>query len=174
MTDEAPLALGVPPRKVLLSAHDPRWDELYRIEERRVREAIGHLVVDIQHFGSTSIPGIRAKPIIDMLVGLRRFEDGAALVAPLTALGYDYVGTEMVPNDHLFGLGADRTHLLHGVLMDGYHWRRNLRFRDRLRAEPDLVRAYEDLKVELAIRHADDRPGYTAAKKTFIDAIADS
>ena len=174
MGDDEPLALGVPARKVFLSAHDARWDELYRAEEQRLRAAIGPLVADIQHFGSTSIPGIKAKPIIDILVGLHRFEDGASLVTPLAALGYDYVGTEMVPDDHLFGLGVARTHLLHGVAFGGYHWRRNLRFRDRMRAEPGLARAYEDLKVELALRHADDRPGYTAAKKAFIDTIADS
>jgi GrpB-like predicted nucleotidyltransferase (UPF0157 family) len=147
---------------------------LYREAETVLKGAIGHLVLDIQHFGSTSIPGIKAKPILDILVALERFEDGEKLIGPLGALGYDYVGTDMVPNDHLFGLGQPRLHLLHAVEHGGYHWTRNIRFRDRMRADPDLAARYEALKVELAARFAGNRAGYTAAKKDFIDRIADA
>jgi GrpB-like predicted nucleotidyltransferase (UPF0157 family) len=136
-----------------------------------LRQTIGTLAVDIQHFGSTSIPGIKAKPILDILIGLRRFADGAQLVAPMQALGYEYVGTEMVPNDHLFGLGTPRTHLVHAVEYGGYHWVRDLRFRDALRTDPSLAADYEALKIELADRFADSRAAYTAAKQAFIDGI---
>jgi GrpB-like predicted nucleotidyltransferase (UPF0157 family) len=168
-----PEPLGVEQGKVRLLASDERWAGLYDAEERRLREAIGPLIVAIEHFGSTSIPGIKAKPILDILVGLPRFEDGAKLVEPLAALGYDYVGVEMVPDDHLFGLGQPRRHLLHAVQYGGYHWTRDLRFRDRLRADPALASSYEALKVELAKRFAEQRAEYTAAKKAFIDSIAD-
>lgn len=166
--------LGLEGGKVRLAESDIQWAGLYQAEAARLRPAIGPLVVAIEHFGSTSIPGIKAKPILDILVGLRRFEDGAVLVGPLAALGYDYVGTEMVPNDHLFGLGEARTVLLHAVKHGGYHWTRNLRFRDRLRADPALAARYEALKVELATKFADRRADYTAAKKAFIDSIADA
>jgi GrpB-like predicted nucleotidyltransferase (UPF0157 family) len=170
--DDAPL--GLDSKKVRLRESDARWPELYRAERARLIPVIGPLVVAIEHFGSTAIPGIRAKPILDILVGLRRFEDGAALVEPLESLGYDYVGTQMVPNDHLFGLGETRIHLLHAVEHGGYHWTRNLRFRDALRADPGLAADYEAMKVDLAARFADSRAEYTAAKQAFIDRIADA
>lgn len=170
--DDEPL--GLEGGKVRLRDSDARWAGLFEAEKRRLERAIGPLVGGIEHFGSTAISGIKAKPILDILVGLPRFEDGLLLVEPLAALGYDYVGTEMVPNDHLFGLGEVRRHLLHAVEHGGYHWNRNLRFRDRLRAEPELAAAYERLKVDLATRFADRRADYTAAKQAFIDKIADS
>jgi len=166
--------LGLAHGKVKLADANPRWAELYAIEAVRLGAAIGSLVVDIQHFGSTSIAGIKAKPIIDILIGLQRFEDGEGLVAPMLALGYDYVGVEVVPNDHLFGKGVVRTHLAHAVLHDGHHWRRNLRFRDRLRADAALRAGYQRLKVELAAQFPDNRAAYTAAKAEFIDRIADA
>jgi GrpB-like predicted nucleotidyltransferase (UPF0157 family) len=173
MADETPPALGLAHGKVRLADSDARWAELYEAEAARLRATIGRLVVEIQHFGSTSIEGIKAKPIIDILIGLRRFEDGEGLVIPMVALGYDYVGVDMVPNDHLFGKGAVRTHLAHAVVHGGHHWRRDLRFRDSLRADPALRVAYEQLKVELAARYPDRRDAYTAAKAEFIDPIAD-
>jgi hypothetical protein len=104
MPDASPL--GLAHGKVALADSDDRWASLYQVAETVLRGAIGYLVLDIQHFGSTSIPGIKAKPILDILVALERFDDGGKLIGPLGALGYDYVGTEMVPNDHLFGLGS--------------------------------------------------------------------
>jgi GrpB-like predicted nucleotidyltransferase (UPF0157 family) len=165
--------LGLEGGKVRLSDSDARWPLLYEAERARLVPAIGPLVAGIEHFGSTSIPGIKAKPILDILVGLRRFDDGPTLIEPLSRLGYDYVGTHMVPNDHLFGLGTARTVLLHAVEHGGYHWNRNLRFRDALRSDAALRAAYEALKLDLATRFADRRAEYTAAKKEFIDKIAD-
>lgn len=166
--------LGLERGKVVLADPHPGWVTLYEAERQRLQEAIGPLIVGIEHFGSTSIPGIKAKPILDILVGLPDFEAGAALVGPMEELGYDYVGTQMVPDDHLFGLGQPRRHLVHAVVHGGYHWVRNLRFRDALRADPSLAAAYEALKVDLAARFGNERASYTAAKKTFIDAIADA
>jgi len=172
--DEDPAApLGLEQGKVALLASNPHWAGLFLHERRRLEQAVGALVVGIEHFGSTSIPGIRAKPILDILVGLRRFEDGALLVGPMTRLGYDYVGTEMIPDDHLFGLGTARTHLVHAVEHGGYHWTRDLRFRDALRADPRLAAEYEALKLDLASRFPDSRPAYQTAKQAFIDRIAD-
>lgn len=173
MADEA-APLGLESKKVRLVDSDARWAGLYAEAVAKLRPAIGAMVAGIEHFGSTSIPGIKAKPILDIMVGLRRFEDGPTLVGPLEPLGYRYLGAEIVPDDHLFGLGEPRQHLLHAVEFGGYHWVRNLRFRDALRANPALAAAYEAHKVELAQRFADSRAEYTAAKKQFIDRIADA
>jgi len=168
------MPLGLAHGKVVLADNDPEWTALYEAEAARLLPAISRLIVDIQHYGSTSIPCIKAKPIIDIVVGLRRFEDGLLLVEPLTDLGYDYVGVDMVPNDHLFGKGVVRTHLLHAAEHGGDHWKRDLRFRDRLRSDPALAAEYERLKVDLAARYPDSRADYTAAKAAFIDTIADT
>ena len=173
MTEPPHALLGLAHGKVMLSEANAGWSVLYEAEAARLAAQIAPFIVDMQHFGSTSIPGIKAKPIIDILIGLQRFEDGEKLVVPLTALGYDYVGIDMVPNDHLFGLGVVRTHLVHAVTFGGHHWVRNLRFRDSLTADPALRAGYERLKVDLATRYPEDRAAYTAAKAEFIDRIAD-
>jgi GrpB-like predicted nucleotidyltransferase (UPF0157 family) len=160
--------LGLAQGIVALADPDPDWPKAYQREAAAIRAALGELALDIQHFGSTAIPGIKAKPIIDILVGVPRFEDGLRCIGPMAGIGYEYAGADIVANDHLFGKGVVRTHLAHVVEHGGANWRRNLLFRDRLRADPSLVRAYEALKMRLALRHANSRAAYTAAKQDFI------
>jgi GrpB-like predicted nucleotidyltransferase (UPF0157 family) len=170
--DDRP-ALGLEHRKVVLADPDDRWAELYRLEERRLRDALGAQALDIQHFGSTSIPGIKAKPVLDILLGVAALGEATVFSGTMLALGYDDVGTEVIPGDHLFGKSQPRTHLVHVVEHDGHHWVRNLRFRDALRADRSLALRYEALKVELAALYPDSRADYTEAKRAFIARIAD-
>ncbi|MDE1995139.1 MAG: GrpB family protein [Rhizobiaceae bacterium] len=166
--------LGVTHKHVTLAEPNERWAEAYTLAEAAIRQALGDLALDIQHFGSTAIPGIKAKPIIDIAVGVRHFEDGLACVGPMESIGYDYAGRDIVPDDHIFGrgiAGQTRTHLVHIVEHGGANWTRFIVFRDRLRAEPDLAEAYETLKIELAGEFADNRAAYTEAKRTFIDQV---
>ncbi|MFS8144554.1 GrpB family protein [Rhizobium sp. BR 249] len=166
--------LGVRHLTVRLSDPNAKWREAYLLEEARIRNALAPLALDIQHFGSTAIPGIKAKPIIDIMIGVPRFEDGLACVKPMEEIGYDYAGTDMVPDDHLFGrgiTGETRTHLAHVVEYRGFNWRRNIFFRDRLQNDPALALAYEELKIGLAQKFAESRAAYTGAKKDFIDKV---
>ncbi|QND50080.1 GrpB family protein [Rhizobium lusitanum] len=166
--------LGVGNKCVTLAESNARWLEAYRLEEAGIRGALGDLALDIQHIGSTSIPSIKAKPIIDIAVGVRRFDDGLACIQPMEAIGYDYAGTDIVPDDHIFGRGVKgetRTHLVHIVEYNGINWNRWLLFRGRLRANPDLALAYEMLKIDLAGKYADNRAAYTQAKRAFIDKV---
>ena len=165
--------LGLAQGIVTLADADPLWVAAYESEAVAIRSALASVALDIQHIGSTAVPGIKAKPIIDIMVGVRRLDDGLACIDPMAGIGYDYAGAELVPDDHIFGKGVARTHLVHVVAHGGHHWTRNLRFRDALRTDPTLTRAYEDLKVGLAAKFADRRAAYTAAKKDFIDRIAD-
>lgn len=174
MADPSSAPLGLARRKVVLFDPDPRWEALYRVEEESLRNAAGHYAIDIQHFGSTAIPGIRAKPILDILVGVAALDDATAFSPALQALGYDDVGTEIIPGDHLFGKDQPRTHLVHVVEHGGHHWLRNLRFRDALRADRALALRYEALKAELAALYPDSRSAYTEAKRAFIARIADA
>jgi GrpB-like predicted nucleotidyltransferase (UPF0157 family) len=157
---------------VTLAAPNTRWAEAYLAESARIRSALGRIALDIQHVGSTAIPGIMAKPIIDIAVAVNHFEDGFACVEQMAGIGYDYAGNDIVPGDHIFGRGLQgetRTHLVHIVEHDGTHWRRFILFRDRLRNKPELAQAYEKLKIDLAGAYGDNRAAYTAAKKDFID-----
>ena len=163
--------LGLPPRVVWLVPHAPEWAAIYAQEAAQIQAAIGDHLVDLQHYGSTAIPDIAAKPILDILGGLRRLEDASACIAPLVAIGYDDAGTAVIPGQHLFGKGYARTVLLHLVAHDSAHWTDNLRFRDALCDDPALAQAYEALKLDLSRRYPENRAAYTAAKTEFIRRV---
>ena len=170
MNDTNQWGLGLRKGTVLLVDHNPAWHHAFETEATLIRTALGPVVIDLQHFGSTSIPTIRAKPILDLLLGIADFDQGPLLAPALAGIGYDYFPHAGVPNDHVFGKGMDRTHLLHVVAHNGPKWDRNIRFRDRLLADPALAQSYEALKDRLAVEFADNRAAYTDAKQQFIDA----
>ncbi len=168
MSDELPgLAKGV----VVLSDHDPRWADLFASEAARISSALGARVLGLEHYGSTAIPGIKAKPVIDLLVGVPRLNDVAKSSQSMTDLGYEDAGPDVVPGHHIFGLGAARTHIAHFVVFEGQRWRECLAFRDALRNDQQLARAYEALKMELAVKHPNDRAAYTEGKGAFVQRV---
>ena len=166
--------LGLENNVVRLTDYTPRWSELYREEEERIIAVVGHLIVDLQHIGSTAIPGIKAKPILDMMAGVAQPEEALLCKAPLEIIGYDYIAHAGIANDYVFGKGVARTHLLHVVEHGGAKWINHLCFRDRLRNDPELAQAYERLKEELSRKFCDSRREYHDAKSKFIsEVIAD-
>ena len=162
---------GLPKGTVFLTPPHPEWPRLFDAEARRIRTALGDRVLGLEHYGSTSIPGLKAKPVIDLLVGLARLEEADDCAATMIALGYEDSGDGGVPGHRIFGRGEARTHICHMVVHEGPEWRVSLAFRDALRANPALARDYEALKVRLAGQHASDRPSYTAGKGAFVEAI---
>ena len=158
------------PSSVRLVAHDPAWAARFAEERARLRDALGALPAEIAHVGSTAVPGLVAKPILDLLVG-RPAGNVAPYVDALVRAGYVHRGEAGLPGRHYFRRGDPRTHHLHLVEIDGPYWRDHLAFRDRLRADPALAAAYGALKTRLAARHADDRAAYTEAKAPFITAV---
>lgn len=174
MRDDASFGLGLKNLTVSLAEPNILWNDAYESEAEAIRSALGDAAIDIEHVGSTAIPGIKAKPIIDIVVGIARFEDGPGLIGAMETIGYDYAGKDIVPDDHIFGRGIKgdtRTHLVHVVEHRGYHWNRMLAFRDALRADRKLAEAYEQLKVGLAGEHAESRAEYTKSKREFIDKV---
>jgi GrpB-like predicted nucleotidyltransferase (UPF0157 family) len=163
--------LGLENNVVRLSDYTSLWADLYREEEKRIIEAVGHLIVDIQHIGSTSIPGIKAKPILDILAGVKQLKKALRCKAPLEAIGYDYIQRAGIPNDYVFGKGLPRTHYLHVVKYGGEKWTNHLCFRDRLRNDPELARAYEQLKEELSRKYSHSWANYHDAKSKFIREV---
>lgn len=154
-----------------VAAYDPRWPTLYAAEARRLGAALGGALRAIEHVGSTAVPGLAAKPLIDAMAAV---DDLDALdAAALGALGYAEVATPMRAR-RLFrreGAGDLPVHL-HVVTLASWPDRKERRFRDRLRAHPEEARAYGDLKRRLA-GEAADIDAYTRAKTALIQEIAD-
>lgn len=167
--------LGLARGRVHVAAHDPRWSALYRDEAQRLSASVADGALPalvIEHVGSTSVAGLVAKPILDILAGHPRGLEANVYFQLLAALGYEERGEQGVPGRELFVLGPanSRTHHLHLVALGSRSWREPLAFRDRLRAEPELASAYGALKLILAASHAGDRRAYTAGKAPFIVA----
>ena len=174
MTVPGPDPIGLRQGTVLVIEHQRGWAELYESQRRLLHERIGHLVLDIQHVGSTAIPGLSAKPIIDIAAALPPAADVAAIRASLCELGYIDRGDAGGDGGHLFVRDRTpgvRTHHLHLVGADDPQWRNYVRFRDRLRSDPRACAEYGSLKASLSRQFANDRRAYTAAKVEFIRSI---
>ena len=151
-----------------LSDHNPLWAKAFNEEAERIRARLGSRAVAIEHYGSTAVPGLRAKPIIDILIGITDRDKAMSLIEPMSDLGYHYLGDQGIPDHHVFGKGSPRTHLAHVVGYQDDLWQRCLAFRDLLRSN-DAVRAdYEALKRQLAAVSNMSREDYTAGKTDFI------
>ena len=166
------------PDEVEIVDYDPRWPDLFAAEAGVLRNTLpSHAFVAIEHAGSTAIPGVAAKPIIDIFVAVPSIADAKrTLIEPIKAIGYVYWQDNPSPERMFFvkgmpPFGARRTHHVHLCEPSSDHWSRPLLFRDYLRQHPDQARAYVALKYNLAERFRDDREGYTAAKEAFVLGI---
>ncbi len=167
--DEA--VLGLPRGTVRLRPYSADWPRLFEAERARLQAAIGWYVLDIQHIGSTSVPGLAAKPILDIGVAVTNFEAAAVCIESLVALGYEYLGELGIPRRHYFVKGAPRTHHLHMNEITSDDWQRTIAFRDYLRRHPEAAQEYADLKHALTVCFPEDREAYTNAKSGFIARI---
>ena len=157
--------------------YDPRWPLLFDEEARRLRGILDpSLIVGLEHFGSTSIPGLSAKPIIDILIAVRSLVAAqATFVDALQSLDYVY-WDDNPKKDRMFfvkGLppfGAKRSHHVHVTEPQGEMWQR-LAFRDYLRAHPAEAAAYECLKRQLLSEHRTDREAYTDGKSAYVESV---
>ncbi len=160
--------------EVVLAAYDPSWPEVYAGEAQAIRQALGDVLVGIEHVGSTAIPGLAAKPVIDIVVSVTSLAAGAARVPALEALGYDCRGENGIPGRLFFRKGLvefRRTHHLHLVEAGHEQWTSMLLFRDYLRSHPGDARRYEELKRALATKFRDNRSAYTNGKAEFVQAV---
>jgi GrpB-like predicted nucleotidyltransferase (UPF0157 family) len=170
--------------EVIIVPYDPSWPELFREAKEHLISCLPReLIRRIEHFGSTAVPGLAAKPIVDMLVEVTDLEATRARIAPvLESQGYDYFWRathgEDGPPFYAWFIRRDpvtraRTHHIH--MVEGHfteHWDRLL-FRDYLIEHPEVAREYEALKIGLASISGRDRIAYTRAKREFIDRVTD-
>ena len=160
------------PAPVVIVEYDPGWPRRFEAARSAIEQVVGGLLVCVEHVGSTAVPGLAAKPIIDIMPGLKRFEDGHACVEPLQTLGYGYRGEGEIPGryyfDHVEGSLVQHVHM---VVTGSDFWTRAVLFRDYLRAHPDVAQEYSTLKYSLAERYRNDRVAYTEAKSDFIEGV---
>jgi GrpB-like predicted nucleotidyltransferase (UPF0157 family) len=150
--------------------YDPAWPEEAERELACVAEALGETVVRLDHVGSTSVPGLAAKPIVDLQVSVAALEPQAAYVEPLEAIGYLFVPFATTPEYHFFGKPAERprTHHLHVCLAGSHEELRHLAVRDYLRTDREEAARYEAVKRESARLHPEDRVAYMKGKDAFV------
>ena len=150
--------------------HDPSWAARFEAERRKLAQIFDGRAISIEHIGSTSVPGLCAKPIVDILVGLRELELSEAEVEAMEGLGYEYLGEFGLPGRLYFRKGEPRTHHVHVVAHGGDHWDRHLAFRDTLRSNPEERRRYDELKRQLA-EEGHSREAYSELKTPFIREV---
>jgi GrpB-like predicted nucleotidyltransferase (UPF0157 family) len=157
------------PQPVEVVAYDPAWPERFAELGRELRAGLGDVALRIDHIGSTAVPGLAAKPVIDVQVSVASFEPLAAYRQPLERLGFVYRADNPERTKRYFREppGRPRTHV-HVRRAGSFSEQWALLFRDYLRAHREVAAEYGALKRRLALRFRDDRKGYTAAKEPFM------
>ncbi|MDF2629318.1 MAG: yqkA [Symbiobacteriaceae bacterium] len=158
--------------QVELVDYDPRWPVACEDERRRIAAALGVAIETVEHVGSTAIPSMPAKPVLDIMVGVEHRELTAEQLTAMAKLGYEARGERSGVEGRLFfRKGNPRTHHVHMVPHGGELWQNYLRFRDFLRTHPADAARYAALKRDLASAFAHERPRYTESKAPFIAEI---
>jgi GrpB-like predicted nucleotidyltransferase (UPF0157 family) len=152
---------------------DPAWPAIAARELRRIAEALGDVAVRLEHVGSTAVPGLAAKPIVDLQLSVAAMEPRERYVAPLQDLGYLFAPAPESPDHHFFAKPPERprTHHLHVCAAGSEHELRHLAVRDFLRAHPDEAAAYAALKRAVVARRPRDRLAYIEGKDAYVTAL---
>jgi GrpB-like predicted nucleotidyltransferase (UPF0157 family) len=166
--------LGCERHLVRLVPYQPAWAELFRQEAERLSAALGDRVVRVEHVGSTAVPGLDAKPILDIVVAVRDLTDAAAFENALSPLGYLHQAENDRPGRLYFvkRLPDDRsTHHLNITELGTECWFTHVAFRDYLREHPEAREEYQKLKLNLVSRSSSDRAAYQEGKEEFIQRV---
>jgi GrpB-like predicted nucleotidyltransferase (UPF0157 family) len=158
--------------RIIVVEYDPLWPRVFEELRASLVAAVGDLAVTVEHIDSTAVPGLAAKPIIDLDLVVASPEDIPAAIARLAALGYTHQGDPGIPGREAFLSPARGTsHHLYACPSDGGEFRRHVLFRDYLRTHPRAARHYGRLKRSAALRFREDRVAYVGAKSRFIEAV---
>jgi GrpB-like predicted nucleotidyltransferase (UPF0157 family) len=159
---------------VIVEPHNPRWAQMFDDESKLLAQALGPNAVAIHHIGSTAIPGIYAKPTIDIMIEVKDLGELDAHNPGMVALGYQAMGEYGIPKRRFYrknDQAGARTHHIHAFLTGSPHLKRHVAFRDYLLAHPDTARKYSDLKKKMADKHPDSIEMYITGKDAFITDI---
>ena len=161
-------------RHIVVMPYDERWAQDFEAIASEIRDSLGELVLAIEHVGSTSVPGLCAKPIIDIDIVIRDYASFGAVVSALKAIGYHHEGDLGIAGREAFGYDGKehlRRHHLYVCPQDSPELKRHIAFRDYLRAHPDAAQVYGRIKEEGAALHPYDIDGYIEHKSPFIESI---
>lgn len=164
--------------EISIVPYNPDWPRMFEIEAKNLRRRLPESAISrIEHFGSTAVPGLAAKPVVDILVEVRSLEETGRLIAPLLeSEGYEYFWREDTSPPYAWFIKRDsegrRTHHIHMVEADSKLWE-GLHFRDYLRKFPDEAGRYEELKRHLSEKYPNDRIAYTKGKTEFVVALTE-
>lgn len=158
------------PDAVIICDHDPRWMDDFHSEAARILDVMGPLALHIQHVGSTAVPGLAAKPVIDILVAVEDLQQREKFVRLLDPLGYTNVPHDD-PGRLFFRKGMPRTHHLHLVKERSWDYWKHVMFRDYLIDHPSAAEEYECLKRLLVSKHSTERERYVEGKTDLIELI---
>ena len=158
---------------VRIVAYDAEWPVRAAAEMRRLKQGLGAVAIRLEHVGSTAVPGLAAKPILDLQLSVAAIEKREGYVEPLERLGYLFVPSPESPDYHLFAKPPERprSHHLHVCEVGSEHELRHLALRDYLRSHDDEAARYADLKREAVARHPQDRLAYMAAKDAYVAGL---
>lgn len=157
--------------KVRLTEYNENWVRMFEEEAHQLRGIFGDQIIKFEHFGSTSVPGLKVKPVIDMMCIVNSIVNIDNFNEQMRSLGYEVAGEWGIPGRRLFRKGGEnRTHHIHVYQIDNPQIQRHLVFRDYLRAHPEEVKQYGQLKEELAQR-CDDTSFYSTSKKPFVQEM---
>jgi GrpB-like predicted nucleotidyltransferase (UPF0157 family) len=165
--------MGLPSGFVWLEEYTDEWSRSFVEERDRICAALGQIILAIEHVGSTAIPGLCAKPVVDIAIGIEDLEIGRQCIWPLAQLGYEYKGDAGIAGQHFFAKGPpeNRTHYVHVEPLNGVLWHNHILFRDYLRVHSEVALSYGQLKRTLAEQYKKDRDTYTAEKNPFIENV---
>lgn len=161
-------------KPIILVKYNLQWPDLYQYERKRILKTLGQKALAVEHIGSTSIPSLASKNIVDIMLGVQDSDDAEECLPKLKNIGYDDVTPEPGNPEWYYCLGTDLATSychLHIVKFQSSRWTNHLLFRDYLRTHPDLATQYDDLKNEFAQTFRNDRQAYTQAKASFITSV---
>ena len=164
--------IGLKTGTVKIDRYSGKWQVQFNQEQRRLHRTFGNRRHLLEHIGSTSVPGLAAKPIVDMALMIPSLRRLPLWIRDLEKAGYTYKGEYGLTDRHFFTLGNPvTTHHLHLVARGSEHWTRWMLFRDYLRAHPAEAEQYNAVKKNLARKFAKNRAAYTHAKTPFINRL---
>jgi GrpB-like predicted nucleotidyltransferase (UPF0157 family) len=166
-------SIGLKRGTVRVVPYTPDWLKCFQAERDLLRTALGSKVLEIRHIGSTAIPGMPAKPIIDILVAVRNLADVSDFLNALVRLGYEDKGDGGVVGRRYFvkGTEAGRTHHLNFYEMNSPGWATHILFCEYLKSHNEVAEEYADLKQTLAKKFPTDRASYANGKEQFVTAV---
>lgn len=165
------MPLGLQRGKVKLAPYHPEWIGLFQVEKEAIQGTFGDEVIGIEHIGSTAIPGMIAKPILDFMVAVNSLDGYERFTPKFEQLGYQFMRDNRDEQEHvLFIKGPEekRTHYLKLTTLDSDFWKEHILFRDYLINHPDRAEQYIELKQSLLEKHGGEREKYTKEKEDFI------